>query len=445
MLGDSRVNYARGCNVNDLDKTQFNAAIKAAKKSEYVVFVAGLDNTVEGEGYFLFRDADEKGGGEVTRPDRASQTVLLPGVQNELINEIAKVNPNIILVVISGGTCSVTPVIKNIKGLLYAFYPGQEGGRAIADVLFGNYNPSGKMPVTMPKDDGQIIPISADFRNMVTKGVGYRWFDSQELTPEFAFGSGLSYTNFEYSNIRLSNTNAMVGDLVEVSFDLKNTGKIAGEEVSQLYLSSGQIIPNLLMPEKQLRGFKKVLLNPGETKTVTFTLSPEEFYVYNVETKSYLVPEGNFIARIGGSSDLLPLQTEFKLNKAEGKADLSVKNIRTMPAFPKEGEEVIFMASVINNGTMATKKGDNHKILFFVDGKEVASYFSKVSSIPVGGMDFVCASGQRGKNWVASKGEFRITATIEVSESKDLNPDNNSCEAELTIPNGPVEIAGIIK
>jgi beta-glucosidase len=448
LLGDARVNYAKGCNINDTDRKQFREAISAAKKSEYVVFVAGLDNSVEGEGYFLFRNADETGGGVVTRPDRASQTVLLPGMQNDLISEIAKVNPNIILVVISGGTCSVTPVINKVKGLVYAFYPGQEGGRAIADVLFGNYNPSGKMPATMPKDDRQIIPIDPDFRNMVTKGVGYRWFDSQKLTPEFAFGFGLSYTTFEYSNLRVNNSNAMVGDLIEVSFDLKNTGKIAGEEVSQLYLSTGQIIPNLKMPEKQLRGFKKVLLKSGESKTIKFSLTPEDLYIYNEQTKSYQVPEGEFIARVGGSSDILPLKAQFTMGKADGKADLSVINIRTMPAFPKEGEEVIFMASLLNNGTAATKAGDKCKVHFYIDGKEVADYYSKTTSIPIGGMDFICARGLRGKNWVASKGNIRVTAKIELAESNDLNIQNNTCEAELTIPGGraiPVEIAAIIK
>ena len=447
LIGDTRVNYAKGCNINDIDKHQFREALSAAKKSEYVVFVAGLDNTVEGEGYFLFGDSDEKGGGAVTRPDRASQTVLLPGVQNELINEIAKVNPNIILVVISGGTCSVTPVISNIKGLIYAFYPGQEGGRAIADVLFGNYNPSGKMPATMPKNDSQIIPVSADFRNMITK-VGYRWFDSQKLTPEFAFGFGLSYTTFEYSNIRLNKSDAPVGDLIEVSFDLKNTGKIPGEEVSQLYLSTDKIIPDVQMPEKQLRGFRKILVNPDETKTITFTLTPEELYIYNLETKSYMVPEGKFIVRVGGSSDKLPLKTELKLIKAAGKADLTVKNIRTMPAFPKEGDEVVFMVSLINNGTRPINSGDKLKIHFYVDGKEVATCISTVTSIPVGGMDFVCGQGVKNKNWVASKGNFKITAAIDMPESKDLNMNNNRCEAVLTIPNGkaiPAEIAAIIK
>ncbi len=364
-----------------------------------------------------------------------------------MINEIAKVNPNIILVVISGGTCSITPVIRNIKGLIYAFYPGQEGGQAITDVLFGKYNPSGKMPATMPKDDSQIIPISADFRNMVTK-VGYRWFDSQKLAPEFAFGSGLSYTTFEYSNIRLNKSNASVGDLIEVSFDLKNTGKVPGEEVSQLYLSTDKIIPDVQMPVKQLRGFRKILLNPDETKTITFTLRPEELYIYNAETKSYMVPEGKFIVRVGGSSDQLPLRTEFKLIKAAGKADLTVKNIRTMPTFPKEGDEVTFMVSLINNGTGPIKTGDKLKIHFYVDGKEVATCISAVTSIPVGGMDFVCGQAVRNKNWIASKGNFKVTASIDMTESKDLNMHNNKCEALLTIPNGkviPAEIAEVIK
>jgi beta-glucosidase len=448
ILGEDRVTYAKGCNINDNDKKQFIAAIAAARRSEYVIFVGGLDHTVEGEGYFLFRDADEKGGGLIARPDRASQTVLLPGMQNELINEIAKVNPNIILVVISGGTCSVTPVINNVKGLVYAFYPGQEGGRAIADVLFGNYNPSGKMPATMPKDDGQLMPVSPDFRNIVIKGVGYRWFDSQNLTPEFAFGFGLSYTTFEYSNIRINNANAKVGDLIEVTFDLKNTGKVAGEEVSQLYLSTGNIIPALPMPVKQLRGFDKTKLNPGESKTITFTLSPEELYIYNEETKSYQVPEGEFIVQVGGSSDILPLKTGFTLSKAEGKADLSVTNIRTMPAFPKVGDEVVFMASLVNNGTAPTKKGDSHLIRFYVDGKEVAHYHSKSTAIPVGGMEFACAQGLKNKNWVAPKGKFNIIAKVEMAAKRDLNIQNNSCEAELTIPGGrvtAVEIAHIIK
>jgi beta-glucosidase len=448
VLGAGRINYAKGCNINDADKNKFEAAIAAAKMSEIVVFVAGLDSTLEGEGYFLNKEADEKGGGTVTRPDRASQTVLLPGMQNELIREIAKVNPNIVLVVISGGTCSVTPVINNVKGLLYAFYPGQEGGRAIADVLFGKYNPSGKLPATIPKDDSQIFPISPDFRNLVSRGVGYRWYDAQHLTPEFAFGTGLSYTSFEYSNIRINHPKAKAGDLIEVSFNVKNSGKVAGEEVAQLYLSTGKIIPDRPMPVKQLRGFEKVFLQPGESKNILITLSPEELYIYNEATQSYQVPAGRFTVGVGGSSDNLPLKSEFTLSKTEGKADLSVRNIRTLPAFPRAGDEVVFMVSLINDGTAATKTGDDHLIRFYVDGKEVACYYSKSTSIPVGGMEIACAEGRKGINWKAGNGKFKITASIVVDEGKDLNRANNTCEAELQVPDGkiiPTEIMRIIK
>jgi beta-glucosidase len=445
ILGDDKVLYAKGCNINDNNKAQFGEAIEAAKKSEYVVFVAGLDSTVEGEGYFINKEADENGGGVLSRPDRPSQTVLLPGMQNELINEIAKVNPNIILVVVSGGTCSVTPVLKNVKGLLYAFYPGQEGGRAIADVLFGNYNPSGKLPATIPKDDSQIIPISTDFKNLVSKGVGYRWFDSQKLIPEFAFGSGISYTTFEYSNIKINKSKAKVGEMIEVSFDLKNTGKTAGEEVAQLYLSTGNISPVLAMPAKQLRGFQKTLLKSGESKRITFKLTPEEFYIYNEQISAYQVPAGEYFVQVGGASDKLPLKASFKLVTASPQPDLQVTNIRTMPVFPKVGESVVFMASLINNGTGETKKGEDHIVRFYVDGKEVAHYYSKSIGITVGGMEQVCAQASNATDWTATAGEFKITAKVEVSKSKDLIEENNICEGQLNVPNGKVIPMEIVK
>lgn len=447
MLGVGRVSYAKGCNINDTDTSQFKKAILAAKEADYVVFVGGLDKTVEGEGWFLNKEADEKGGGALTRPDRPSGTVLLPGMQNKLINEIAKVNPNVILVVISGGICSVTPVIENVKGLLYAFYPGQEAGRAITDVIFGDYNPSGKLPATMPKDDSQIIPISPDFRNMVTKGVGYRWFDSQNLIPEFAFGFGMSYTSFEYSKLTLKNHEPKMGDVVEVSLNLKNTGDMEGEEVVQLYLSAKETIPKMEMPVKQLRGFQKVYLKAGETKTITFNISPEDFYVYNEETASYEVPTGKYIVRVGGSSDNLPLTLAFSLGNNSVKPDASLVNIRTMPLFPKKGDEVVFMASLINNGTAPIQKGEQISVNFYVNGEKVATYFSKSVQIPVGGMEFITAEGINNNNWMASDGKFEILAQIELGQANELIVSNNECKAILAIPNGraiPLELTKII-
>jgi beta-glucosidase len=447
-LGADRVTYAKGCNINDTDRSQFDAALALAKSAEYVVLVAGLDSTVEGEGYFLDKEADEKGGGAVARPDRPSQTVLLPGVQNELINAVAAVNPNVVLVVLSGGTCSVTPVVRNVKGLLYAFYPGQEGGRAITDVLFGTHNPSGKLPATIPKDDSQILPISPDFRNMVSRGVGYRWFDSQKLTPEFPFGFGLSYTTFAYSNIWINRSDARVGDLITVSFDLKNTGSVPGAEVAQLYLSTDRIVPNLPMPEKQLRGFEKVRLNPGETKRITLTLTPEELYVYDEQTHAYRVPEGAFRVQVGGSSGTLPLQAAFTLSRADARPDLMVRNIRTIPAFPKAGDTVLFTASLINNGTGPTQKGDLHRVSFAVDGRDVALYQSTRTSIPVGGMQQICGQTIAGRSWTAPTGTVTITARAGGVADNDLNPANNRCEGRLSLPDGrviPTDIANLIK
>jgi beta-glucosidase len=141
----------------------------------------------------------------------------------------------------------------------------------------------------------------------------------------------------------------------------------------------------------------------------------------------------------------LPLSAKFILNEAKAKPDLSLKNIRTLPAFPKVGEEVVFMASLINNGTAATSSGDAHIIHFYLDGQEVATNNSKSEVIPIGGMIMACAKGTKKGNWKASKGEFSIRASVEVSKSNDLNNYNNSIEAELIVPNGKVIPAEIVK
>lgn len=445
LIGKDKVVYVKGCEISDTSRTQFAAALEAAKRADYVLFAGGLDSTLEGEGYFLDKEADEKGGGILNRPDRPSKTVLLPGVQNELINAIARVNPNVILVVLSGGPCSVTPVVQNVRGLLYAFYPGQEGGRAIADVVFGHYNPSGKLPASIPEDDKQIFPISTDFTNLVSRGMGYRWYDAQQLTPAFAFGSGISYTTFSYSKAKINKKKANAGESVEISFDLKNTGNRTGEEVAQLYISTGKISPSISMPQKQLKGFRKIQLSPGQSERIVFRLSAEDLYVYNDDTKSYEVPDGEYVAWVGSASDNLPLRVTFTLLAAKAKADLVLTNIRTMPAFPQPGDSVVFMASLINAGTAATQIGEKHFIQFYVDGKEVASFFSNTLTIPAGGMVLACAKGINGKNWTTINGKFTITARVGATDLKELNTVNNSCEGQLVIPGGKVIASDIVR
>lgn len=415
LLGTGRVSYAKGCDINSKDRSQFDEATRSAKASDVVIFVGGLDNTVEGEEHFI-------------KGDRLTGSVDLPGVQNDLINALAAVNPNMVLVVITGGQCAVNKVIENVKGLLYVTYPGQEGGRAIADILMGNENPSGKLPVSIPKNDGQLPARDNDFMNVVTTGVGYRWYDQQKLQPEFAFGSGLSYTTFKYTNLRVSPDKTSAGKEVTVQVDVTNTGKRAGEEVAQLYLSTGEITPAVTMPVKQLRGFSKVMIDPGQTRQVTFTLTADEFYFFNPSSGSYQVPTGSYIAHVGGASDNLPLAGKFTLAAAPALPDLRVTNIRTIPAFPVEGEKVHFVATLLNRGTGPTSTEMPPVVSFRVNGKPVSASPKLPKSIPPGGMTLVC--GTAGEPWAASPGTYSVRAEADAAgEIEETLESNNTATA----------------
>jgi beta-glucosidase len=209
------VHYARGCDINSEDTSGFEAALDAARNSDVVIFVGGLDATQEGE--------------EV---DRVGGSIQLPGQQQELINQLAAANPNLIVVLKSGGIVALEQCLDNIKGLIYAFYPGLEGGNAIADVLFGNVNPGGKLPVTMPRNDDQLASWDdPDFSGDEVDGFGYRRFDSLEVTPQYAFGYGLSYTTFEYGHSTVTPASGPDEMPVLVSVEVTNTGDITGDEV----------------------------------------------------------------------------------------------------------------------------------------------------------------------------------------------------------------------
>jgi beta-glucosidase len=298
------ITYAMGCDINSADTSGFPEALEAARNSDVVIFVGGLDGTQEGE-----------------ERDRASGSVQLPGQQQPLINELAAVNPNIIVVMESGGIVALEQCIDNIKGLIYAFYPGQEGGNAIADVLFGNVNPGGKLPVTMPRSDVQLPTWDdLDFSSDLVDGFGYRRFDSLGLTPRYAFGFGLSYTSFEYGNLIVTPTTSIGGPEIIVSVDVTNTGELAGDEVLQVYLrtefaaqETSILVP---MPVKQLRGFERVTLAPAQTKSVTFALGPEELSFWLDSDNSFRVEAGAYTVRVGGSSEDLPLSSTVLLSSS---------------------------------------------------------------------------------------------------------------------------------
>jgi beta-glucosidase len=298
------INYAKGCEINSADTSGFPAAVQAARNTDVVIFVGGLDGTQEGE-----------------ERDRASGSVQLPGQQQALINELAAVNPNLIVVMESGGIVALEQCIDNIKGLIYAFYPGQEGGNAIADVLFGSMNPGSKLPVTMPRTDAQLPAWDdLDFGNDLVDGFGYRRFDSLGLTPRYAFGFGLSYTTFEYGDLVVTPTTAKGEPEILVSVTVTNTGEITGDEVVQVYLSAEyadqetrELVP---MPMKQLRGFQRITLAPGQTESVTLGLGPEELSFWSISDDSFRVEAGAYTVRVGGSSDDLPLSGAIELTSS---------------------------------------------------------------------------------------------------------------------------------
>ncbi len=426
-IGTAKGVYAKGCDINSSDTTGFAAALNAARGADYVIYVGGLDGTQEGEGF-----------------DRATGSIDLPGEQENLINRIGAVNKNLICVIESGGICGIDGCIQSVKGLIYGFYPGQEGGNAIADVIFGDYNPGGKLPVTMPKSDSQLPPYTLDYDDEY--GAGYRWFDQMGYSPEFPFGFGLSYTTFGYSNMVITPTSTAEGQNISASVNITNTGSRPGDEVVELYLSHISS-SGLWMPVKQLRGFKRISLSAGETKNVTFTLTNDELYYYDTTSSSYKVDPGIYTVRVGGSSDNLPLSGNFNVTAAPPKPDLVITNIKWFPRFPARGDKVVFLAMVKNQGTGPSPANSPLKVDFFVNGNEVSRELNVRESVPAGGMALVCADTgiDAGTNsWSAGQaGSFPVRGVVNSDNSVDeLIADNNSCEDTITvISKPPVNVA----
>jgi beta-glucosidase len=406
-IGAEKVLYAKGCDINSTSTSGFAAAVNYASTADVVVYCGGLNQSQEGEG------ADRSGG----------STSLL-GKQQDLINALAAANPNLIVVIFSGGICSLNRCIDTIKGLIYTFYPGQEGGNALADVLFGDYNPGGKLPVTMPVNDAQLPAWNDDLND--DYGCGYRWYDKMEYIPQFAFGYGLSYTTFSCTNLRLFPLSVAPGEPVTIRVDVKNTGMRSGDEVVQLYLSHPESI--LPMPVKELKSFKRLTLDPDQTSAIEFKLSADELYYYNETSNTYEVEPGQYTVRVGNSSDNLLLSGSFEVRNSTRKPDLLITNIRMVPPYPLPGQKVIFYASVKNAGSAPTA-GSQPKILFTIKGRQVSWSGNFTDSIPAGGMALICGNaGPNGDNtWTASTvGTFNVEATIDPYHTLDECVENNN-------------------
>ena len=268
------------------DDVLLNEACEAAKNADVAVVFVGLTEEFEGEGY-----------------DR--ETINMPENHNALVDAVAAANPNTV-VVLAGGSVVLMPWLKNVKGLLNSGLGGQASGGAVANILTGKVNPSGKTSETYPTSfevnptfgNYPGGPVTSEHKESVF--IGYRYYDAANLDVVFPFGYGLSYTTFEYSNIKLSADKIKDTDTVDVTFTVKNTGDVDGAEVCELYVADKE--STIYRPVKELRGFKKVFIKAGEEAEVTITLDKRAFAYYNVELGDWHVETGEFDILVGASS-----------------------------------------------------------------------------------------------------------------------------------------------
>ena len=299
---DAQVTYAEGFPADkDLyDDALAAEAIKAAAAADKVVIFAGLPDSFESEGY-----------------DRSH--MRLPECQNRLIAEILKVQPNTVIVLHNGSPVEM-PWLNDIKGLLEAYLGGQAGGTAVANILYGKVNPSGKLAETIPlklSDNPSYLNFGGGEKVEYREGVfvGYRYYDKKEMDVAYPFGYGLSYTTFACSDLKISNENPTDKDTITVSVDVTNTGNMAGKEVVQLYVKD--CTSSTIRPEKELKGFEKVFLNPGETKTVTMELDKRSFAWYNTELHDWFAASGEYKLLVGTSSRDIHLEGRIHQNSSQ--------------------------------------------------------------------------------------------------------------------------------
>ena len=296
MVGAATVGFGVGPTELSIGR----ATKSLAEKADAVILCVGFDPSNESEG--------------------SDRTFQLPAGQDELIRQISSVNKNTIVVLTAGGNVEMTKWIDRVPALIHAWYPGQEGGTALAQILFGDYSPSGKLPASFERrwEDnatfGSYYPQKkGEKRVEYSEGifVGYRHFDRANIKPLFAFGYGLSYTTFSYSNLSVTPSNGNLAGPIAVSFDVTNTGSREGTEVAELYV--GDAHASVPRPVKELKGFARVTLKPGETRRVSIALDHRAFAFYDVSKKAWNAEPGNFSLLIGGASDDTRLKGTFSL------------------------------------------------------------------------------------------------------------------------------------
>jgi beta-glucosidase len=281
---EAEVLFARGCAMDDPSREGFEEALQIAKKADVAVMVMGLSQVIEGE------EGQEVGTpeGVVSQGDRS--TLDLPGEQEALIKAVAETGTPVVLVLLNGSALAVNWADENLPAILEAWYPGQAGGRAVAEALFGDTNPGGRLPVTFYKSVEQLPP----FEDYAMAGRTYRYFKGEPLYP---FGHGLSYTTFEYQDLSLSHDRLAGPEIVRVSCEVANTGKMTGDEVVQVYLRDDEA--STPVPRHSLAGFKRIRLTPGRAARVTCDIQPKQLAVVDNKGR-WVIEPGTFTIFVGG-------------------------------------------------------------------------------------------------------------------------------------------------
>lgn len=294
-----RIEYrqASGRQKFTMDTHRINRSLMEKELSKYgtAVVVAGFDSDTESEG--------------------GNRTFNLPAGQDQLISNVAKTVKNVVVVINSGGGIDFKPWINSVKGIIMSWYPGEEGGTALADIISGKVNPSGKLPISIERNlednpaHGNFFPTCETRETTYKEGLfcGYRGYDKAGKSVMFPFGFGLSYTTFAYSGIKAVN---MGSNRVRVSFKVKNTGTRAGDEVAQLYVKP--VNPSVARPVKELKGYEKIHLEKGEAKTITIDLDKDAFSYYDIGAEDFVPDNCNYRILVGPYSDDLPLQIDAK-------------------------------------------------------------------------------------------------------------------------------------
>ena len=286
---DTKVLYAEGCDListkhsfwGNSPAAGFSEAMSMVERADAVIFVGGISPALEGEE------------GEAANSDGSGDklSLNLPGLQTELLEQVCQSGKPVVLVLFSGSPLAINWAAEHVPAIVHAWYPGEEGGSALADILFGDYNPAGRLPVTFVKSLDQV----PEFTDYSMEGRTYRYLREEPLYP---FGYGLSYTDFSYSNLTPAASQITTGQDLTLSVDLENVGQRPGDEVVQLYVRHSET--PLPTPNHELQGFKRVALKPGEKKTVTFTLSPRQMAIFDKEG-ACLVQPGRIEIFVGGS------------------------------------------------------------------------------------------------------------------------------------------------